>query len=733
MSADSIWITGYTRSGKTTRLVEKFRLAVESLPQQPNSQPMAPQVLVLAANRDSRIELADRIAGATDGQYPVQTTTPLGFFLSQVFLFWPLLIERLNLRAQFPIQLRPETEQELATQLWRSHLDSGVLRMEGTSEYRLVRRTLDLLSLAAAGGTPIEDISSILERGMADVRGTPQLWDCMGESLLRWRDSCLERGLLSYGLIYELYWRHLVVDPVYQTYLARYRLVLADDVDEYPAIARQLFEFLLDRGAVGVFTYNPAGGIRLGLGADPKYLGGLASRCRQETLALEPVSGLAYEWGDRCANLVLDPMSSPVSALPPESVQSIQTVSRAQLLRQTAETIVEAVRRGDVEPQEIAAIAPGLDAIARYTLIEILTKAGIDVEPLNEQRPLTSSPLIRALLTLLALVYPGLGRLLDRDAVAEMLVVLSQPTVELGDSESSPSGVPNPQWIDPVRAGLLADRCYAPDRDRPRLLPVESFPRWDRLGHRATVAYNEILQWVETQQQQLEARLIPSPIVFLDRAIQRFLLTGNLAYHQLAAIRELMETAQHYWDVRKRLQRSTAPPQTNLETDALHGFERGCTDGADGLNLLLQFIQLLRQGTVTANPFPVRPLGSERRAVTLATVFQYRSSRRSHRWHFWLDAGSSLWTEGGSAILFGAPLFLQDRLGRPWTSEDGFEADEKRLKRILLDLLGRVEERLYLCHSDLAVNGQEQTGPLLGLVNAAVPFSRGERQETNII
>ena len=711
MSADSIWITGYTRSGKTTRLVEKFCGAVECLP---DSQATAPQILILAANRESRNLLALRIAEATNGQYPVKITTPLGFSIDRVFLFWPLLIERLNLRAQFPVQLRPETEQELATQLWRSRLDSGKLHIEGTSEYHLVRRTLDVLSLAAASGTPIADIPRILEQGMADVRGNPELWESMGEALQHWRDWCLERGLLSYGLIYELYWHHLFPDPVYQQHLARYNMVFADDVDEYSAVVRHLFEFLLDRGATGVFTYNPAGGIRLGLGADPKYVGGLASRCRQETLALEPVSGLACNWGDGCVNLVLEPMSSQVVALPAEFVQSIQTVSRAQLLRQTAQAIVDAIKRADVEPQEIAVIAPGLDAIARYTLIEILTKAGIDIEPLNEQRPLTSSPLIRALLTLLALVYPGLGQLLDRDAVAEMLVVLTQPTVELADNENSPSRVPNPKWIDPVRAGLLADRCYVPDSNLPHLLPVDAFPRWDRLGHRATVAYNEILQWIETQQQQLEARLIPSPIVFLDRAIQRFLLTSNLAYDQLAALRELIETAQHYWEVHKRLQYSAVRPNSDLETDT------PILDRAP--NPLLKFIQLLRQGTVTANPFPVRLIGTERRAVTLATIFQYRSSRCSHRWHFWLDAGSSLWLKGGAAVLFGAPLFLQERLGQPWSSEESFVADEKRLKRILLDLLGRVEERLYLCHSDLAVNGQEQTGPLLGLVNAAVPL-----------
>jgi len=62
-------------------------------------------------------------------------------------------------------------------------------------------------------------------------------------------------------------------------------------------------------------------------------------------------------------------------------------------LRQTA--IIAAVQSGQVQPQEVAVIAPGLDAIARYSLVEILTKKGIPVESLNDQRPLTSSPVIR--------------------------------------------------------------------------------------------------------------------------------------------------------------------------------------------------------------------------------------------------------------------------------------------------------------------------------------------------
>lgn len=707
MLSDSVWIDGPSRSGKTTRLVQQLCTWVQKLQtrrgnfkhsqvaDETSPRPLAqrlrldlsePAILVFAANDEQRHNLADQIMAATEGKYPIRVKTPLGFFQDEVILFWPLLIQLLNLKAQFPVRLRPETEQELATRLWHSELE--VLPLPGVSEYRLVRRLLDLLQLAAYSGTPLEEITTILEQGMLLPGNAVGAWG--SQLLLDWRNWCLNQGLLTYGIMTELYWRHLLPAPDYQRHLTRRcRLLLADDVDDYPGVARHLFDFLLNQGVVGAFSFNLDGAVRLGLGADPQYLEGLRSRLsRVETLT----SSLSL--AESLSLPIVEFLDQPIGMLelPKGAVQSIQTTSRAALLRQTAGLIVEAVKSGQVQPKDVAVIAPGLDAIARYTLVEILTKQGIPVNTLSEQRPLISSPMIRALLTLLALVYPRLGRLVEPGAVAEMLVVLSKK-------------------IDPVRAGLIADYCFEPHPDRPKLLSVTVYDRWDRLGYEATTAYEEILQWLEVQRHQQEQHLIPSPISVLDRAIQRFLWNDtNLSYEQIAALRELLETAQHYWEVDRRLRQSEV-----IDTLA-H-------------TTIAQFIQLLRRGTITANPYPVRSIGPERQAIALSTIFQYRSSRQFHRWQFWLDAGSPLWLSGGAASLFGAQLFLQHRFGHPWTAEAASLADEQRLRRILPDLLGRVGERVYLCHSDLAVNGQEQTGPLLSLVNAAVQINPTSYQE----
>ena len=647
-------------------------------------------MLVFAATGDNRMDLADRIAEATQGRDRFDSTTPLGFFQDEVVLFWPLLVQQLNLKAQFPLRLRPETEQELATRLWQPLLESEQLQQAGVPTYYLVRRTLDLLQLAAVNGTPPDEIGAMLQDGFPDQAEAPELWQTMQEALLQWRTWCLDRGLLTYGLISELYWRYLLPHPDYQLQLQRrYRAVLADDVDEYPAIARALFERLLDLGLDAAFTYSPDGAVRLGLGANPQALAGLADRCQVELLAVQPTRGLGAEWGQSLVAWVENPLLLPTL---PAAMGSIQTVSRGQQLRRTAEVIIQAVHSGQVRLQDVAVIGPGLDPIARYTLREILTSKGIPVEALNDQQPLISSPTIRALLTLMALIYPGLGRLLNREAIAEMLVVLSQPPTT--EAEASSLALAH---IDPVRAGLLTDHCFVPDPDHPHLLPATAFPRWDRLGHRAAQVYGDILQWIDTQKSQQQQRLIPSPVTLLDRAIQRFLYGGShLPFDQLAALRELMETAQHYWEVDSRLRQREHPSNSALE----------------------RFICLLRNGTITADPYPVRPFGQAAEAVTLATIFQYRSYRRHHRWQFWLDAGSALWLTGGGG-LFGAPLFLQGWSGRPWSAADALQADQQRLQRQVLDLLCRADERVYLCHSELATNGQEQTGPMLALVNAA--------------
>lgn len=672
MKTDIEGIQGATRSGKTTRLISEFRQG------QPQPGHALVPYLILAANRDNRIDLADRLAIATLGSSSVRVYTPLGFCQDEVTLFWPLVLERVSVRSQFPMILRPENEQFLAARLWKNTLAELDWAWPGLSSAQVVRRILDLLQLACLAGLNAVSREAYVTQGLPELShwGQTQVIACIQQ----WHKWCLQQALLPYSLMLSLYYHQILPHPLYQTkLLERFQGLLADDVDEYPAWIAGVMEVFQQAQRPCLLTWNPQGSVRLGLGADPGLwiplaASGLVTDCPPSK------QSLAEDLTEVARSSLDDPLAMTTV---PASMVAIQTVTRAQLLRQITTVMIESIRQGEVKPQEIAVIGPGLDAIARYVLQEILGKANIPVQVLNEQRPLIQVPMVRVLLTLLPFVYPGLGLLLDRDRVAEMLAVFMPE-------------------IDPVRAGLIADHCFVPHPQTPQLLPVTAFPRWDRLGYQASTAYTEFLTWLRSQHEQRLQHLLPSVTTLFDRAIQLYLWhQGSRSAGQLAALRELLEATQRFWDIEDRLH-----PQATAQ---------------DFTETLKDFIQLLQAGTITANPFPVQPMGSQSQAVTLATVFQYRSRRPVHRWQFWLDAGSPRWLTGTDS-LYRAEIFLQARCGQPWSPEELLQAQEERLRRILGDLLGRTTEKVFLCHSDLATNGQEQTGPLLSLINAATPL-----------
>ncbi len=693
MLGKAIWIEGGTRSGKTDGLVSQFCQWLDDRVVLGKHSQQDAKILVLAGNDDSKRDFSERLIAKTQGKYPISAKTPIGFMQEEVLLFYPLLIQKLRLPAYFPLRLRPETEQELATKLWQPALERLNWREIAPSEYRFVRRVLDLLQLAAYSCTPLSSLPEILIQGFG-ASDNGEIYQCVESLAAEWRDWCLDRGLLTYGIMTELYWQHLLPHPEYQAHLRdRYWVMLADDVDDYPAVGRQICEFLVNAGVWSAFSYNPDGMVRLGLSADPDYLLGLKSYCQgakldldRQVIYLDSLPTNLFAGTNSSVDLIVSAVLNPgnVPSLP-ERMSAIETRTRGEMLKQTAYNAIELIQSGKVAPGDIAMIAPGLDAISRSTITDIFNQHQIPIASLNAQLPLNSDPGVRALLTLMALTYPNLGQLTSRDEVADLLVTLS-PIYPLQH--------PITTSIDPVRAGLLADYCYAPSRSQPRLLPYRNFPRWDRLGASATKAYDRILAWVERVQIQQ-----PSPLNLLNDAIGYFFQQGSyLPFDRLAALRELMETAQHYWQVAER---------THSQAEYLESAHQ----------ITGQFILLLRQGTVSANPYPVSQLQPQDRAVTLSNIFQYRASKRSHPYHFWLDVGSPLWAEGGAATLYGANLLLVDRMGKPWTELDTQASDERRLERILRDLLYRVTDRLYLCNSDLATNGQEQVGALLTLVH----------------
>ncbi|MEM9567149.1 MAG: recombinase family protein, partial [Cyanobacteria bacterium P01_E01_bin.34] len=244
----------------------------------------------------------------------------------------------------------------------------------------------------------------------------------------------------------------------------------------------------------------------------------------------------------------------------------------------------------------------------------------------------------------------------------------------------------------------LSDSCFVPKADRPQLLNVGVDPRRDRLGARASAAYQSIARWVQYQQ-QAALQSLPQ---FLQMALRQFWLEQGLDRPQVSTYRAAIEAAQRYEAVAQRL-------------------------GQSQETIGRSFYELLASGAVTANPDVTDLDAQPQSGIVLGTIYQYRMARLSHRWQFWLDAGSSLWNSAyssfGSFQLKNPYLFLQNWDGEIWSPERTQEVLDDGLRRVLADLTHRCRDRIILCHSDLSIAGSELTGPLLPIVDRASLWS----------
>lgn len=685
---NALWIEGNSCCGKTTALVNQLQAWMKEEEKQ-QSFPLIKPPLIVASNREDRINLQKLIFNQIENpNCTIEVKTISGFIINEVELFFPLIAKQLKIKNIFPIRLYPETEQELASQLWRNSLDAKLLSLFG-NESVVVRRLLDLLQLAGMAGIPHEKISERLKNGQVFLVDSldDNIWNTIDELLSQWRIWCLEKGLLSYGIIYELFWRYLFSHQDYQhSLLNRYGAVFADDLDNYPAIMGDVFNFFISRQYHCVFTYNYKGKVRLGLNADPDYLQTLANHCQRKLLTFSPVNNLANQLEDSIKILI---EQNIIDRDHLDNIFSLKTRSRAQLIKEVSLFIVDSIKQGMIHPADVAIVAPGLDEVARFNFLHFFHENNIPVEPLEEKRPLIASPLVRSHLTLLGLIFRGNGRLIERDMVAEMLTVLSpKSSTEFGIQPH----------IDPVRAGILADYCYHIDIESPHLLPIDYIPSGDRISYQTFIAYNKIKNWINQTKEEVKDKKL-SPLAIIDKINQQYFNDiQSLTYTQINNLREFKQTASHFWAIQSRLHED----KPTIES-------------------LQEFIILLRKGTISANPYPINPLMEKNKGVTLATIYQYRTSHQSHSWQFWLDAGSNLWSKGGAAELFASSLFLRGWQGKPLTAEYQQQQEKERIDRVIHDLLSRVSDKIFLCHSDLDINGNEQMGSLLSLIYLA-PF-----------
>jgi hypothetical protein len=132
-----------------------------------------------------------------------------------------------------------------------------------------------------------------------------------------------------------------------------------------------------------------------------------------------------------------------------------------------------------------------------------------------------------------------------------------------------------------------------------------------------------------------------------------------------------------------------------------------------GVPLGQEYLAMLEDGVIAA-----QYLGSwwaqPEEAVLLAPAYTFLMSNRPVSVQFWLDAGGRGWSERlYQPLTHPYVLSRQWARNRPWSDADEVAAQREALYRLVVGLLRRCRERVYLGLSQLSESGYEGRGPLL--------------------
>ncbi len=342
-----------------------------------------------------------------------------------------------------------------------------------------------------------------------------------------------------------------------------------------------------------------------------------------------------------------------------------------QMLDWACDVVVDLVQNQGVDPNEIVMLAPFLNDSLRFTVMNNLRDAEIPVVSHRPSRAMREEASARAMLTLMQLVNPLEKKFPTPDDILDMLVSI------VGG-------------LDPIRAALLTQIVYGVGRNDLGSFDNINPVMQERITFSIGERYEYLRQWLSQERERVANT---PPDYFLRRLFGDVVSQKGFGFHtNLDAgniIAQLIDSAFNF--------RQVLYPQ---------GVE-------DWSPVWMQFRQLVTEGLLAA----VHDLSwrkDENQAVFIAPAFTFLLRNRPVKYQIWLDVGSYAWWERLDQPLT-HPYVTQRTYpeARPWTDEDEITTQWEMLRKLVLGLTRRCEEKIYLAIADLGEQGFEQRGPLL--------------------
>jgi hypothetical protein len=140
-----------------------------------------------------------------------------------------------------------------------------------------------------------------------------------------------------------------------------------------------------------------------------------------------------------------------------------------------------------------------------------------------------------------------------------------------------------------------------------------------------------------------------------------------------------------------------------------------------------EYVKMLEDGVLAAQH--LEPLNSTpQEAILVAPAYSFLMMNRPAAIQFWLDPGSSGWFQRlDQPLTHTNVLSRRWPLDRKWTFVEEEAANVESMSRLVLGLLRRCRQKVFLCVSNLGESGFEQRGALLTAFQSVLQESDGTR------
>ena len=698
---NSLYLSGAFGTGKTSAALARIRwlLGQERI--------RGDDILVLVPQRSLGRPYTEALRGPEiPPGPPVRVITYAGLARAAAELYWPLVAPQAgfsNARRE-PTFLNLETSQYHMQRFVTAAFERGEFDAIRLEPGRVVSQVLDNLNKAALHGFSIEDAYQRLELSVPageQMAARLNVLRTAARISHEYRAHCLAESLVDFSLWVGLFNEQVLNNEWSRTHLFRsHRHLVMENAEEDTYAAHRLVRSWLPHLESSLILSDDDGGYRVFLGAAPEDAASLADACglrlrlTEQHVTLPSLVRMAALVDRAIRGPQPLPSPSPTveqgDSAPPTSMGEgwgggslplHYQIHRfyPQMIDWAVDEIERLVTSEGVAPGGIAVLAPFVSDALRFSLQSRLEERGIPSTTHRPSRALNAEPAARALLTLAALANPTWQ-------------VYPQPTDITLTFSVAIAG------LDPVRAHLLSQVAYGTRGNRAGELATFATQKsavQGRITYALGERYEQLRAWLYDYRAETEFTPLDQ---FFARLFGELLSQPGFGFHEdvdaARVANQLVVSARNF---RWAVEETESNPVARVAIGKA-------------------YVELVANGALGALYVP----GWEERedVVFIAPAYTYLMRNRPVDVQFWLDIGATGWWERlYQPLTHPYVLSQQWPANAVWSDLDEFQKRQEMLRRLLIGLVRRTRQEIYLGLSDYGENGMEQRGPLLGLLN----------------